>query len=162
MLFSQILSPDHVCIDSTAQSKTAVLLKISQLLSQYQPALEVESLFDALWRRDSLGSTAIGNGIIIPHIRTTAIDKTVGCFLKLQNPVDFAADDKQPIDLVVGLVVPQAQPTQHLQLLKDIINRFNCPEFRLACRNATNSLTLYHLLCQDNVAKIHQPETADA
>ncbi|WP_133126726.1 PTS sugar transporter subunit IIA [Legionella nagasakiensis] len=146
MQFCELFSPNGISIDSTAQSKTAVLLKLSQILSQYDPELKTEVLFDAYWKRESLGSTTIGNGVIIPHIRSETIHQTYGCFLKLLNPVDFGATDKQPIDLVLGLVVPQNQNDQHLQILGHIIKHFSIPEFRDACRKAKSSDALYSLL----------------
>ncbi|WP_133129972.1 PTS sugar transporter subunit IIA [Legionella yabuuchiae] len=146
MQFRKFLDPNRICIDSTAQSKTAVLLKISQLLNQNHPELEVESLFDAFWRRDSLGSTAIGHGIILPHIRSTLINHTLGCFIKLKHPVDFGAEDKQPIDLVVGLIGPQENPEEHLQILRSLITQFSKPEFRKACRLAEDHETLHRII----------------
>ncbi|GGI86360.1 PTS sugar transporter subunit IIA [Legionella impletisoli] len=149
MSFRTFLDPNRICIDSAAQSKTAVLLKISQLLSQTHPDLEVESLFDAFWRRDSLGSTAIGHGIIIPHIRSALINHTLGCFIKLQHPVDFGAEDKQPIDLVFGLIGPQENPKEHLQILKSIIKHVSKTEFRQACRLAKDNETLQRIFYQE-------------
>jgi len=149
MQFRNFLDTYSVCIDATSQSKTAVLLKLSQLLSKQHPELEAESLFDAYWKRESMGSTAIGHGIVIPHIRSALVRKTCACLLKLQNPVDFGAIDKQPIDLVLGLVVPQHQTDQHLQTLATISKQFSDPTFRNACRKANDSNALYALLIND-------------
>ena len=149
MHLSRIINLNTVCIDSSSQSKTAVLLKISQLLSQANPQLEVDHLFDAYWKRESLGSTAIGQGITIPHVRAAGITKPQACVLRLLNPVDFGAEDKQPVDLVIGFVVPQENVEQHLQILASIIKQFKTPAFREACRRSTTSEDFYHLLTAD-------------
>ncbi len=135
-----------VCIDTTSQSKTAVLLKLSQVLSQRHAELDADLLFDAYWKRECMGSTAIGHGIVIPHIRSSLIKKTCACLLKLQNPVDFGAMDKQPIDLVIGMIVPEQQTDQHLQTLAKISKQCSDPLFRNACHSAKDSETLYDLL----------------
>ncbi len=149
MPFNDFLTTDSICIDSTARSKTAVFLKISKLLCQNNPQLDVEMLFDAYWKRETLGSTTIGHGILIPHIRTDAIRKIGGCLLKLQHPVDFGAEDKQPVDIVLGLVVASEQVDEHLQTLAKIIKQFNNPQFRNACRNATDHAELCQLFARN-------------
>lgn len=134
--FQQFIDSTAFYIDNTAQSKTAVLLKISQIMHRQNPSLAVESLFDAYWARESLGSTAIGHGVLVPHIRHDKVSSISGCFLQLQHPVDFGAVDKQPIDLVLGLLVPQSQVSQHLNTLAFITEQFNLPSLRKACRQA--------------------------
>lgn len=147
------LNKSSVCIDTTSQSKTAVFLKISRLLNKQHPELDTETLFDAYWKRETMGSMAIGHGILIPHIRTPLIQKTAGCLLKLQHPVDFGADDKQPIDIVLALLVPQHQTDQHLQLLSQLIKQFSILSFRRACRNVKDSTALYALFTSPSVTE---------
>jgi nitrogen PTS system EIIA component len=149
MQLTAIVHQDRVCIDESAESKTAALLKVSQLLCQNQTDLDVQNIFDSFWRRDSLGSTSIGHGIIIPHIRSASIQDTLACFLKLEHPIDFGAEDKQPIDLVFGLIAPEDNPEQHLEVLKHIAKLFNQPEARQACRNANDSSELYRALTNE-------------
>ncbi|MCA0402267.1 MAG: PTS sugar transporter subunit IIA [Proteobacteria bacterium] len=149
MHLSSLFSTDCIYIDSNSQSKTAVLLKISQILSQNLPFLDAESLFDAYWKRESLGSTTIGHGITIPHIRVKGLVKPKACLLKLVNPVDFCAEDKQPVDLVIGLIVPEEKPEEHLKLLAAIIQRFRIASFRCNCRKANNKDYLYKLLTNE-------------
>ncbi len=157
MPFCDFLVKECVSIDSTAQSKTAVFLKVSQTLHKTHPQLSVETLFAAYWKRESLGSTTIGHGILIPHIRTDLILEPSGCFIKLKNPVDFGADDKQPIDLVVALIVPKHQHEQHLQRLHQIIEHFSHPTFRKACRNATTCDDIYDVLLTHSLETTSDP-----
>jgi len=159
MQFCDLFNKNSVILDSSAQSKTAVLLKLSQLLCQNHPELDANVLFDAFWKRECMGSTAIGHGIIIPHIRSESISKTCACLIKLQHPVEFGAEDKQPIDLVLGLVVPLHQTDQHLQLLRKVIIQFSNPIFRNACRNAKDTDALYNLLIQESFATTPDVET---
>ncbi len=151
MLFSELLQQKTVCLDTTAQSKTAVLLKVSQILQQSHNSLDADALFDAYWKRERLGSTAIGHGITIPHVRSESIEKSCAVMMKLQHPVDFGAQDKQPVDLVFALVIPQQQPDHHLQTLTYIIRRFSDSRFRANCRAAKDSATLYNLLVEDEL-----------
>lgn len=146
MPFEQLLSLDRILIDCPAQSKTAVFLKISQIFSQIDAQLSASSLFDAYWNRECLGSTAIGHGVLIPHIRTQITRQTFGCFIKLKHPVDFGAEDRQPIDLILGLLVPENRLNQHLDTLAALVRHFKNPSFRQACRHAEDPNALYSFL----------------
>lgn len=152
MQLYHFLNKKRICIDNHSHSKTAVLLKVSQLLSQDDPALQTEALFEAYWHRESLGSTTLGHGVLIPHIRYQNLLKTKACFLRLLHPVDFGAEDRQPIDLVIGLLVPENQPEQHLTILSSIVKEISCADFRLACRQTTCSEDLYQLLTDELTA----------
>lgn len=152
--FQQFIDSTAFYIDNTAQSKTAVLLKISQIMHRQNPALSVETLFDAYWARESLGSTAIGYGVLVPHIRHDKISVISGCFLRLQHPVDFGAVDQQPIDLVLGLLVPQNQMSQHLNALAFITEQFNLSSLRKACRQAKNTQELAACFYEENLLAV--------
>lgn len=146
MLFSQILTPQMVLIDAKSQSKTAVLRQLSQLFHADHPGITQQALFQAYWNRELLGSTTIGNGIIIPHIHMPMQTGPKGCLIKLVNPVDFGAKDKQPIDLVIGLLSPQNQNELHLSILSNIVRVFSSPDFCKACRKTNDCASLYALM----------------
>ncbi len=154
MKFKELLSTSSVFIDSTSKSKSAVLLKLSQLMHNCYPELDPQKLFDAYWERENLGSTAIGRGIMIPHICLASINKTYACFIKLKNPVDFNADDKQPIDLIFGLASATNSADQHLQILSKIVTEFSNQRFTNECRNANGAKELYNILTTETVASL--------
>ncbi|WP_419420220.1 PTS sugar transporter subunit IIA [Legionella sp. D16C41] len=155
MELSYFLTLEHVCVDSVSQSKTAVFHKISELFSTTTPELNFDELFDAYWQREILGSTAIGHGIIVPHLRLPNVTRPKACFIKLIHPIDFGAEDKQPADLVMGLIVPCNQEEHHLTLLAAIIKQFRDVNFRNACRKANNAESLYNLM----VNGVLEPQT---
>ena len=154
MAFDDILSTDSVCIDSVSLSRTSVLLNLSQVMHSCHPTLDAKQLFDAYLAREKLGSTAIGHGILIPHICLASINQTYGCFIKLENPVDFNADDKQPVDLIFGLVSATNSADQHLQVLSRIVTKFSEIDFANACRAAESQPELFDLLTKEQVAVI--------
>jgi len=82
------------------------------------PFLDPESLLQTLLAREALGSTAIGHGIAIPHVRNPIVaqagESAISlCFLR--NPIDFDAVDGQPVTILFTLVTPNVKA--HLQLL---------------------------------------------
>ncbi|KTD48494.1 Nitrogen regulatory protein [Legionella rubrilucens] len=148
MQLFQLLNEHRVLIDTCSHSKTAVLAKISQLFSDDFPQLNAKDLFEAYWHRESLGSTTLGHGLLIPHVRSSFIDAPAACFIRLQRPVDFGAEDKQPVDLVIGLLGPEQHPEKHLKVLAAIVKQVSSEAFRDQCRSASSSDELIQVLKQ--------------
>ena len=74
-------------------------------------------LYDVLLARESLGSTAIGDSIAIPHVRHPIVlhmsHPTITlCFL--EHPIDFGAEDGRPVDILFTLASPTVRTHQHL------------------------------------------------
>ncbi len=97
--------------------KAAILSAIVSCLA-LPPNTDRISLVRLLMAREALGSTAIGEGIAVPHVRRPILLNTTTpamslCFL--QKPVDFAAFDGQPIFAVFLIISPTAR--MHLHLL---------------------------------------------
>jgi PTS system nitrogen regulatory IIA component len=82
------------------------------------PYLDPDFLLQTLLAREALGSTALGNGIAIPHVRNPIVGQTLDpaislCFLK--NPIDFDAVDGKPVTILFTLITPNVKA--HLNLL---------------------------------------------
>ena len=92
------------------------------------------AIFDILMQREKLGSTAVGNGIAIPHGKMPGLSRLFGLFARLDRPVDFDALDNQPVDLIFLLLAPEGAGADHLKALARISrllrNRGVCAKLR--------------------------------
>lgn len=100
----------------------------------------------ALRDRERRASTAIGDGVAVPHARLADIDECRAAFLRVEHPVDFEAADGKPVDLVLALLVPEHDVNAQLQRLAEIAERFADPDFRAALRKARDAGHLRQLL----------------
>ncbi len=148
MKLSEILSPDCIRLDADATSKKRVLESASQLLADTDNALSRREVFDCLIAREKLGSTGLGHGVAIPHGRLAGLDKTIGVFLRVPKGVDFDAPDKEPVDLIFALLVPEDSTEEHLQVLANIASYFNSKRSRDALRVDISPQKARELLCR--------------
>lgn len=88
--------------------------------------------------REALGSTGFGGGAAIPHARLAELDDVFVCVGLLARPVDFAAMDDQPVDIVVLLLSPEAAGADHLKALARISRTLRDPARLTAMRAATD------------------------
>jgi PTS system nitrogen regulatory IIA component len=90
-----------------------------------------EILLSVLMAREALGSTAVGDGIAIPHVRNPIVlhvDEPIVSLAYLAQPVDFGALDGKPVRALFTLVTPTVRT--HLHLLSRIAFLLKQPAFR--------------------------------
>jgi len=147
MKIHEILSPDRIVCDLDASSKKRALEKISDMLSS-SISLDVASqeVCESLIAREKLGSTGIGSGVAIPHGRLKNTDKTLAAFVRLHKGIDYDSVDRQDVDLIFALLVPEQSTDDHLQILAELAEMFSNTEILNKLRNTNDSQTLCNVL----------------
>lgn len=151
----KMLTPGLTVTCPDIHSKKRALEYLSELICQQQADLDCETLFTSFLERERLGSTAIGNGVAIPHIRSDQLTQPIAALLHLPEGVNFADDGQQAVDLIIGLVVPNDDPQQHLNALADIAKQFKNPDFRSQLRLATDNQSLHNIAINYNDQSRH-------
>jgi PTS system nitrogen regulatory IIA component len=148
MLVHELLTPSSILCNLEGGSKKRTLEKVSQLIAQANPDMSDAAIFNGLHGREKLGSTGIGDGIAIPHCRLAECKTAVGFLVKLDAAVDFDAIDRQPVDLLFVLVVPEDATSEHLQTLASIAELFSQAEVREQLRQTDSNQKLYDKICE--------------
>ncbi len=130
---ADILAPASCVCRLTPGTRKAALLSLADLLAAPLEKVDRGSIFDILIEREHLGSTALGGGRALPHGRFAKIRRPVAALATLAKPVDFEADDGQPVDLLAALLVPQDAVDAHLKLLASWAKLLGDSDF---CRRA--------------------------
>ncbi len=126
-----IIEPDITLTDIRATSKKQALEEIAREVCHYlgrQNAQCVEIL-EKMLEREHIGSTAIGGGVAIPHIRLSGLEENLNVLVRLKNPVCFEATDGAPVDLIYMFIVPEGCHGSPLMQLSRISNFFRHPEY---------------------------------
>ncbi len=108
--------------------------------------LDRSRVLDALQEREALGSTGFGRRVALPHARIEGIARPMAALLKLSTPVEFAAADRLPVDLVIGLLSPTNAGATHLHALAALSRMVRDEDMHRALSSATDTETLYALL----------------
>lgn len=146
MPLEDIIKPDGVLCNATARSKKHCLEIMSELLVRSHPDIASESIFKCLNDRERLGCTGLDRGAAFPHCRIAGIDSASAALIKLSEPVDFDAYDGDPVDLIIGMMVPIELDESHYADI-DLVTRILADEdLRSRLRGATSSKELYSVL----------------
>ena len=118
-------------------SKKRLFERTAELLSE-ELGLRSQAIYRALLDREKLGSTAIGEGVAIPHCRVAQCAEPVGCLVTLQEPLDYGSPDGTQVDIVFVLLVPEEATEEHLNLLAGLARSFSHDSVRAGIREAEN------------------------
>ncbi len=140
-----LIRPDSIIADLAATSKKQALQELSDVAAELTGKRPRE-IFDTLLQRERLGSTGLGRGIAIPHIKLTDLDRIYCVFARLKNPIDFEAIDNEPVDLVFLLLAPEHASGDHLKALSRISRLMRVPSVLDELRAATSETALKQIL----------------
>lgn len=102
--------------------------------------------FDALFAREKLGSTCVGNGCAIPHGRVSGITEPAAVFLRATTPLSLDAPDGRPVQLFLCLLIPDDDNESYLKILRETASLFSCKPLRNALLQATSEVEVCELI----------------
>lgn len=107
-------------------------------------------IIDGLMERESLGSTAIGQGIAIPHAKSDCVNKLVGALAISKRGVDFDSLDGEPVYIFFLLLAPYDSAGPHLKALARISRLFKDKYFRDSLRNSPDDKSIIKVISQED------------
>ena len=138
------LLPEAVWVESLADKRAILAAMAARFAAVY--ALDEGLVLEGLQEREALGSTGFGRGVALPHARIGGLGRPVATLLKLESPVDFAAADRLPVELVIGLLSPTNAGATHLHALAALSRMVRDEDMLRALVEASDTETLYALL----------------
>ena len=130
MKLTDILIREACVVDMQAKTKKEALRELATGLADSVEGLEAPELLDMLLEREKLGTTAMGDGIAIPHARVESLDRLLASFGRSRNGVDFDSVDGKRTHLFFLLVAPGTEGSTHLLTLARLSRFLTQPEFR--------------------------------
>jgi PTS system nitrogen regulatory IIA component len=148
---TDLIAPEAVIpalkVISKKQALQELAAKAAALTGQNERAI-----LEVLMQREKLGSTAVGNGIAIPHGKLPKLEKLFGLFARLGRPVDFEALDAQPVDLIFLLLAPEGAGADHLKALARVARLLRDADIVHKLRASQDAEALYAVLAMQAAA----------
>jgi PTS system nitrogen regulatory IIA component len=141
-----LLSEDLVAPALTGRTKAEVVRELADHLARHHREIRQDRLVDVLWEREKLGSTAIGDGIAIPHGKLPGIKGVLGAFARHPAGVDFESLDGLPTQIFFLLVAPEDSVGQHLKALARVSRLLKDVGFRRQLLAAPDRAEIFRLI----------------
>ncbi|VDH00304.1 Nitrogen regulatory protein [Helicobacter pametensis] len=122
------------------------LFEEAGLLLESESGLSRTAVFECLFAREKLGTTALGHGVAIPHGRHAEVQAATGAFIRLKEAVDFDAPDGKPVSLVFVLLVPENASGGHLEVLSALAIKLSDKAVREQLLVAENTEAVHRIL----------------
>ena len=120
MKISNLLAQDMVISDLEHQERDDVLKEMVSFLKRRNRISKEKSLFEKLVQRENLGSTAIGDGVAIPHCKMKSVTEPIVLLAISKRGVDFQSMDGSPSHIFFLVVSSPENPSLNLQILAAI------------------------------------------
>jgi len=113
---ARLLSPEDILLDVDATTRDRVFEEIGRLIGA-RHGLREQDVVAGLDAREKLGSTALGQGVAIPHARVKGLTRAIAAFVRPCLAIPFDAPDGKPVSSLLILLVPESATDVHLLLL---------------------------------------------
>ncbi|SCK60552.1 Phosphotransferase system mannitol/fructose-specific IIA domain (Ntr-type) [Variovorax sp. HW608] len=125
------LQPRDILFDVDVRDRAHALELAAAAICSGAQGLDPLPVSRALWRREQTGSTALGEGLAIPHARIGGITRPTTLLMRTRRPVPFDAPDGKPVSQLLVIVVPEGGAQEdHLQMLALVAQLFSDRDFR--------------------------------
>ena len=150
MKIVDLIKRDMVVPALQATDKRGILEELATYMAGHHPRIDRAMLSKVLIEREQLASTAIGEGVAIPHGKLSAVGEIVACLGRARNGVEFDSMDGQPTFLFFVLVAPESSTGAHLKALARISRVFKDPEFRKRLLAADTGELMYNVVADED------------
>ena len=140
-----LLTPDGITASLRATNKKDALQELAAIAAA-KTGLDAREIFNTLLQRERLGSTGLGRGIAIPHVKLNSLRGIVCLFARLEVPIEYESHDGEPVDLVFMLLAPEDASGDHLKALARISRLVREPSILDELRNASDTAALHSAL----------------
>lgn len=134
---SQFFAPGAVAAALPASGKKPLFQALGTIAERVY-GIDQLKVVERLTERERLGSTGFGGGVAIPHGKIDGLDRVVAVFAQLAQPIDFAAVDDMPVDLVFMLLSPVDAGADHLKALAQVSRALRDKAFVAKLRGAAS------------------------
>ena len=143
MKIGDILTEDLVIGSLRGRTKNDLIEELARVVSAHRADIDHDRLVEALEERERLNSTALGEGVAIPHGKLPGLKQVVAAFGRSLEGVDFQSLDGKPTHLFFLLAAPEDSAGAHLKALARISRQLKDDAFRARLMKAADAHELY-------------------
>jgi PTS system nitrogen regulatory IIA component len=147
---TDFVTPERVMPALQSKEKNAVVKEMADRLVACEPSLDAQNVLQVLLDREKISTTAIGEGVAIPHGKLVGVERVIGVFARSLQGVDFASLDGAPTYLFFVLIAPEDAAADHLKALARISRLLKDPAFRSQLMAGNTSQELYEIIAAED------------
>jgi fructose-specific phosphotransferase system IIA component len=141
-----VVTPSLVRLSDLPEKKTACLETLLSVAADSGRVTDRDRAREVMFKRESAATTAMGDGVAVPHAKTDAVETPTVVFGRSGTGVEYETPDGEPVEIVLLLLVPGDATDAHLTLLSGLSRSLVDPRFRDRLKQAQTASTIVKAL----------------
>ena len=141
-----MLKKESIALGRKPQDKADAIGQMVELLAKSGSLEDKKKFKQAILERERLSTTGIGEGIAIPHGKSSAVKRAALAAMVVPQGVDFASADGAPVHLLFMIAVPEEGAELHLEVLERLAAMLMDEDFRKRLTAAKDAAEFLHIL----------------
>ena len=150
MKITDFLTVQTIIPALSSREKNSALEEMANWLVSYHRHLNKQTVLTVLLEREKISTTAIGEGVAIPHGKLPGVERVLGVFARSPQGVDFASLDGGPTYLFFVLIAPENAAADHLKALARISRLLKDEAFRRRLMEGQTSQELFNIIAEED------------
>ena len=161
MKITDLLDEKSIRLNAAASSKKEALNQIINLINQTGNITNKEEYKQIVFKREEQGTTGIGEGIAIPHGKSSKVKKASLAAMVIPNGVDFEALDDKKVNLMFLIAAPETKDNIHLEVLSRLSALLMDENFREKLKRSKTPKEFLNYIDEAENAKYGEEKVVD-
>ncbi|EOV2665768.1 TPA: PTS 2-O-a-mannosyl-D-glycerate transporter subunit IIABC [Enterobacter ludwigii] len=144
MNLTTLTHPDAVCVQAQYTSRDEAIRQLTMRLVTLGKITDGNAFLTEVFHRESLGPTALGEGLAVPHGKSAVVKEAAFAVATLREPLNWeGVDGPENVELIFLLAIPPAEAgSTHIQVLTELTSRLADETLRARVMAATTAAAL--------------------
>jgi PTS system nitrogen regulatory IIA component len=146
MEVNEFINENLIKMDLKSTDKDSVIKEMIDIMVENDIVTDKEEVVKKAMEREAKGTTGVGKGVAIPHVKSDAVVKPAVAFGRSSEGIDYGSMDEKPSYLFFLITVPEESHDEHLQLLAQLSRNLVHDDFRESLLNAESTNDVMDIL----------------
>ncbi|RQD72606.1 MAG: PTS fructose transporter subunit IIA [Halanaerobium sp. MSAO_Bac5] len=146
MEVNEFINQDLIKMELQSKDKDSVIEEMIDIMVENGIVSDKEEVVQKAMEREAKGTTGVGRGVAIPHVKSNAVNKAAVAFGRSSEGIDYASMDEKPSYLFFLITVPEESHNEHLKILAQLSRNLVHDDFRDSLLEAESAEEVMEIL----------------
>ena len=146
MEVNEFINQDLIKMELQSKDKDSVIEEMIDIMVENGIVSDKEEVVQKAMEREAKGTTGVGRGVAIPHVKSNAVKKAAVAFGRSSEGIDYASMDEKPSYLFFLITVPEESHNEHLKILAQLSRNLVHDDFRDSLLEAESAEEVMEIL----------------
>ncbi|MCC3145916.1 fructose PTS transporter subunit IIA [Halanaerobium sp. Z-7514] len=146
MEVNEFINQDLIKMELQSKDKDSVIEEMIDIMVENGIVSDKEEVVQKAMEREAKGTTGVGRGVAIPHVKSNAVKKAAVAFGRSSEGIDYDSMDEKPSYLFFLITVPEESHNEHLKILAQLSRNLVHDDFRDSLLEAESAEDVMEIL----------------